>query len=75
MMSCIKLKMFFNKHNYGPFIIIKDSTNVEEGGVHCKKYNGHCTQNNKLKFQKRSKHHPLHDKSSHVEHPLTRHFL
>jgi len=30
--------------------------------------------NNRLKFQKWSKHHPLQGKGSHVEHPLTMHF-
>jgi len=38
-------KCFFNKHNYGPLKKgWEDSMNVEEGGVHCKRYNGYCTK-------------------------------
>jgi len=37
---------------------IKDSLKVENGGVHHKRYDGHCTKK-KLKFQRPSKQHPF----------------
>jgi hypothetical protein len=45
---------------------------VEEGGVHHKKYDGHC-MNGDLKFQKLLKHHPFKGEGSHIEHPLIGH--
>jgi hypothetical protein len=44
---------------------------VEDGGVHHKKYDGHCT-NNELKFQRPHEHYPFLKKGSHVEHFIVR---
>ncbi len=37
---------------------IKDFVKVEDGGVHCKKYDGHCMKQ-QIKIQKLHEHHPL----------------
>jgi len=43
MILCIKSK-FLKKIIMGPEKKLRDFMKVEERGVHCKKYNGHCTK-------------------------------
>jgi hypothetical protein len=45
---------------------------VEDGGVHSKRYDGCCT-NNELEFQSPHEHHPFWGKGPHVEHPFAMH--